>query len=82
MPRYNDGQSKGNELVLEKRADSFKNIFIYFGCAGLHYCMQAFSICGKQGFSLVVMHDFSLQRLLLGTQAVGTWASVVVACRL
>ena len=51
---------------------------------GLHCCMQAFSSCGKWGVTLPcgewAAHcgGFSC----CGAQALGTWASVVVAHRL
>ena len=50
---------------------------------GLHCCAQAFSSCGKWGLLFVALH-----RLLTAVtsrcraRALGTWASVVVACGL
>ena len=53
---YNDDQSKGNELVLEKRANSFLKMCIYFDVQGfVTECRLSLFVASK-GYSLVVMH--------------------------
>ena len=52
----------------------------FMAVLGLHCCAWAFSSCSEQGLLFVAV-GFSLRWLLLlpRAQALGTWASVVVA---
>ena len=67
----------------------FKNkliyLFIYFWAAlGLRCCAPAFSSCGERGLLFVAVCGLLIvmASLCCGAWALGTWASVVVACSL
>ena len=64
----------------------FKNKLIdwFLAALGLRCCAWAFSSCSEQGLLFVVVHGLLLvvASLCCGTRALGTRASVVVACRL
>ena len=63
----------------------YKFIFIYLFLAelGLCCCVRAFSSCGERGLLFVaVLRLLIAVAFLCGAQALGVWASVVVACRL
>ena len=51
---------------------------------GLRCCARAFSSCGEQGLLFVVVCKLliAVTSLCCGARALGTWASVVVACEL
>ena len=59
-------------------------IYLFLAALGLHCCVRAFSlVVAIGGYSLLQCTGFSLQWLLCcRAQALGTRASVVVACRL
>ena len=63
------------------------NLFINFyflAVLGLCCCMRAFSSCDERGYSSLQCVGFSLRWFFscFGAWALGTWASVVVACGL
>ena len=63
----------------------FIYLFILFLAAlGLRCCVRAFSSCGERGLLFVAVCGLLIvvTSLCCRAWAVGTWASVVVACRL
>ena len=65
-------------------------IYLFLAALGLHCCAQAFSSCGKQGPLFAVVHGLHPWRWLFlhlhgggfsycRAQALGAWASIVVA---
>ena len=52
--------------------------FYFLAALGLCCCVRAFSSCCELGLLFVVVRGFSC----CGARALGTWASVVVACEL
>ena len=63
----------------------FKIIFIYLFLAalGLRCCVRAFSSCGERGLLFVAVRGLLIAvAFRCGAWALGTWASVVVACGL
>ena len=59
-------------------------VFIYFGCAGSSLLCGFFPSCSEQGLlsSCGVWASHGCDFSCCGAQALGRWASVVVACRL
>ena len=66
--------------------DTWANLFIYLFLAALHLhcCAWAFSSCGERGLLFVAVCGLLIvvASLCCRAQALGTWASVVVARRL
>ena len=55
-------------------------LFIYFLAAlGLRCCVRAFSNCGEWGLLFVTVRGLLITVACCGAQALGVWASVVVA---
>ena len=58
-------------------------IYLFMAAFGLHCCSRASSSCSEGGYSSLWCVGVSLRwLLLLGAQALGAWASVVVTHRL
>ena len=59
-------------------------IHLFLAALGLHCCTWAFSSCGEQGLLFAAVHRLliAVASLCCRAGALGTWASVVVACRL
>ena len=58
-----------------------KLIYLFLAALGFCCCMRAFSNCGELGLLFVAVHGLliAVASLCCGTQALGAWASVVVA---
>ena len=57
-------------------------IYLFFTALGLHCCAWAFSSCGERGLLFVVVCGLPIAVTCCGAWALGTQASVVVACGL
>ena len=59
-------------------------IYLFLSALGLRCCAQAFSSCGERGLLFVVVCGLLIvvASLCCRAQALGVWASVVVACGL
>ena len=78
-------ENKGSKLLdIGLGDDFFKYLFIYLFLAapGLHCCAPAFSNCGERGPLFVAWASHCSGFSCCGAQALGTQASVVVACGL
>ena len=59
-------------------------IYLFLAALGLRCCARVFSSCGEQGLLFAAVRGLliAVASLVGGAQALGVWASVVVACRL
>ena len=59
-------------------------IYLFLAALGLLCCARSFSSCGERGLLFTAVHGLLIvvASLCCGAQAVGTQASVVVACGL
>ena len=58
-------------------------IYLFLAALGLRCCARAFSSCGERGLLFVVVRGLLIAvASCCGARALGTWASVVVACGL
>ena len=59
-------------------------IYLFLAVLGLRCCARAFSSCGERGLLFVAVHGllFAMASLVVEHGLQGTWASVLVVCRL
>ena len=83
FPEYELPKGKNHVILFIYFFLIFKFIYLFLAVLGLCCCTRAFSSCGERGLLFVAVRGLLIEvASRCGAQALGAWASVVVARRL